>query len=145
MRQTWRSLPDSRARSAPMRDQLLTDGSALAQVPLLQVEALLAALAGPAVAAVLEARFRQIVHDHHDADSDDMLPLCWLPKKARDFASIAVDRLGGIDGQRDFPKGRRRLANVAALALASIDRLDRATKSGRGDVQLPDHAADRQA
>lgn len=120
---------------AAARDQLLTDGEALANVPLLQVDQLLAALTGPAAAAMLAARFRQIVHDGHDADSDDMLPLCWLPKKARDFADIAVARLGGIDGQRDFPKGRRRLAETGALTVASIDRLDRAMKATAGDAE----------
>lgn len=115
---------------AAAREALLLEHAALAQVPLVKADELLAALTGPAAEAVLAARFDQIVTRGHDAESDDMLPLCWLPKKAQEFAAISVDRLGGIDPQRNLVKGRQRLAETSALAMASIDRLDRATKGG---------------
>lgn len=118
------------ARSLAAARQALLLEPALAGVPLLMVEEVLAALTGAAVAASLEARFDQIVRRGHDGEHDDGHALTWLPKIARDYASIAVDRLGGVEGQRNLPKGRQRLADLAALAMASLDRLDRATKGG---------------
>ncbi len=100
-------------------------------VPMGRVEELLAAIQGPAVRAVLEARIEQIVRHGHDRDFDADLPPGKLPALAQQFAGLAKENIDAIPERRDFNVARRRLARAGALCLAAIDRLDMASQTDR--------------
>lgn len=97
--------------------------------PMARVGELLAAIQGPALRAVLDARIEQIVKHGHDAEHDQMQPIGQLPKLARETAAMAMDTLGG-DERRNIPVARRRLARAAAICMAAIDRLDMIKEEG---------------
>jgi hypothetical protein len=103
---------------------------AAADVPLARSEELLAALQGPAMRAVCAMRVEQIVKHGHTAENDEMLPILWLPKQARDHAQIACDRVGVTGKDRNLEAAKLSLARTAALCLAAIDRIDAAMKAG---------------
>lgn len=104
---------------------------AAADLPLARSGELLAALQGPAVRAVLEARIEQIVKHGHDATHDADLPIGWLPRHAREMMQMALDCLHPV--KPDLPVARRRVARAAALCLAAIDRID--VEMTRGDLK----------
>lgn len=97
-----------------------------ADVPLAGTYDLLAAVSGYAVRIVLEMRIEQIVKHGHTSENDEMLPILWLPKQAKDYAQIACDRIGVTGKDRNLDAAERALARCAALCLASIDRLRQA-------------------
>jgi hypothetical protein len=101
-----------------------------ADVPLARAGELLAAISGPAVKAVLEARIEQIVKHGHSVEADAGLTLKYLPHNAR---SMILDASDLLDGQhRNLVVGRRRLAKAAAMLLAAIDRVDLELAKGEG-------------
>jgi hypothetical protein len=67
--------------------------------PLVMTDELLAAVQGRAVRDVLAARVRLIVVQGHTADSDDFLPIGWLPMEARQRFESARDLM--TDDHRD--------------------------------------------
>lgn len=104
---------------------------AAADVPLARTDELLAAVQGPAIRAVLEARIEQIVRHGHDREHDEMLPITRLPQLAREQLSMALDTSLTAGERRDLRVARRRLARSAAMCLAAIDRLDMLTDKRR--------------
>jgi hypothetical protein len=95
-----------------------------ADVPLARTDELLAAIAGSAVKAVLEARIEQILKHGHSPEADAELTLKYLPHHARSMIIDAVDLLQESGPHRNLVVGRRRLAKAAAMLLAAIDRVD---------------------
>lgn len=91
--------------------------------PIVALDELLAALKGPALQLVLDARVEQIAKHGHDREHDEMLAIDRLPRLAREMAGMANDLLGH-DERRNLPVARRRLARCAALCMAAIDRID---------------------
>lgn len=95
-----------------------------AGVPMACTDELLAAVQGPAVRAVLEARIEQIVKHGHSVESDLDLPIGWLPDKVRTTAMAAAEVLSGLNPHRDLRLARRRMVVAVAIGLAAIDVLD---------------------
>ncbi|MES2138005.1 MAG: hypothetical protein V4502_13230 [Pseudomonadota bacterium] len=95
-------------------------------VPLAGQAEILAALTGPALRAVLDARVELRVKHGHSAEGDLMLAITALPKAAKDYAQMAVEAIGVTGRDRNLGLARRRLARSAALILAAIDRIDAA-------------------
>jgi len=93
-------------------------------IRLVQLEQLLAAIQGPAMRMVIEARVDQIVKRGHTRDSDAMLPIGWLSRRAHDMVQAATDNIDGTLERRNLPIAKARLARAAALCLAAIDRLN---------------------
>lgn len=102
-------------------------------VPLLRTDELLAAIQGPALRLVLEARIEQIIKHGHDSESDQMLAITRLPQLAREQGAMAIDVLGH-DDRRNIKVAIRRLARSAAINLAAIDRLLLIKEEGTGHV-----------
>jgi hypothetical protein len=98
-------------------------------VPLAMADELAAAVQGRAVRDVLAARVRQIVDHGHLAETDDFLPIGWLPLEARQRFDRARDLMH--DEHRDLQLVRATIVDGLALGLAAIDRLDRATSGGQ--------------
>lgn len=94
-----------------------------ADVPLASTEELLAAISGPALNAVLEARIEQIVKHGHTPAQDAAMPLKVLPHHARSMILDATD-LMDPGCRRNLTVARRRIAKAAAMLLAAIDRID---------------------
>jgi hypothetical protein len=101
-----------------------------ADVPLARADELLAAIAGPAVRAVLEMRIEQIVKHGHSIENDETLPLLWLPRQAREHAQVACDRIGVTGKDRNLEAVEKSLARTAALCLAALDRIRAARARG---------------
>jgi hypothetical protein len=93
--------------------------------PIGRADELVAAVTGEGLKAVIQARVRQLVRGH-GAETDDMLPIGWLPMEARHCFERARDRLN----EGELGDARRLLAEGAAYGLAAIDRLDRAMLTG---------------
>jgi hypothetical protein len=85
------------------------------------------AIRGPAVQAAIDMRIEQIVRYGHDSEHDDMQPLFHLPRQARERLIAAIEQIEGTGEKRQLPAARKNLARVAAMCMAAIDRLDRAT------------------
>lgn len=94
-----------------------------ADVPLARVDELLAALQGPAVRAVLEARIEQIVNFGHSLESDLHYPIAFLASEAGSRLTAARDVLMP-GGRRDLRLAHRRFAAVGAMCLAILDVLE---------------------
>lgn len=85
---------------------------------------LVAAIAGAALKAVVQARVEQIVKHGYTTEDDAMLSIVYLPAQVRRMA-VAADEAAKVTGRdRDLAVVRRRLAACAALCMAAIDRLD---------------------
>jgi hypothetical protein len=91
--------------------------------PLGRADELAAAVSGEALRAVVAARVEQIVRHGHAAEGDAMLPLGYLTGEALRRLQAGRDVIVHGDRQ-NLAVGRRRLAAVAALCLAEIDRID---------------------
>jgi hypothetical protein len=104
---------------APSPEQLLAARSA----------ELARAVSGPAARLVAEMRLEQILRYGHDAESDAMLPIDCLPRRAQEQLVRALDFLRGTGGSRNLPVARLALARVAAMCMAGVDRLDLAMKA----------------
>jgi hypothetical protein len=115
---------DLAARSRDAAIQALGETNA----PLGQADELVAAVTGPALKAVVVARVGLITAGGHTAETDDFLPIGWLPMEARQcFEAI---RGAMMEEPRDLAKVRKLLVDGAAFAFAAIDRLDRAMQRG---------------
>lgn len=90
-----------------------------------------------ALGDVLRERVRHQTDLGYDRNHDDALPLDFLPRQASARLTIALDRLG-IGGRRDIDGARKALVQAAALALAAIDRLDRAGQHDPASASLFD-------
>lgn len=112
--------------TSPLVDQAINEAAqtlfSAVDVPLARSDEFLAAIQGPAVRAVLEARIEQIVKHGHTAEGDAWQPLGMLPREARDRLQMGCDCLHGE--RRNLPVARRRFARAAALLLAAIDQID---------------------
>jgi hypothetical protein len=85
------------------------------------------AIRGPAVQAAIDMRIEAIVRFGHDSEHDDMQPIQHLPRQARERLIAAIEQIEGTGEKRQLPAARKNLARVAAMCMAAIDRLDRAT------------------
>jgi hypothetical protein len=102
-----------------------------ADVPLASVDELLAALQGPAVKALFEARIRHIVKHGHTSEHDDELPIGYLARKSHSILGMSFDLIDGISERRDLERAKHRIADALAVGLAGLDRLERATRGKR--------------
>lgn len=82
---------------------------------------------------VLRERIRHATDLGYDRDHDDALPVDWLARQAGNRMTIAIDRLAS-GPRRDLAGGRKSLVQAAALALAAIDRIDRAATQDGADL-----------
>lgn len=119
--------PDLITRALSDAPQLLF-GEGAGEGRVAQLGELLEALQGAAVRDVLAMRIEQIVKHGHDAERDDMMAIDFLPREAASRLQAAVDRLRGLEGVRNIPAARLGLVRATAMALAAIQRLDRAAK-----------------
>lgn len=81
-------------------------------------------IATAALGDVLQERVRHSTDLGYNAEHDDALPIDFLPRQASNRLTIAQDRLAFRN--KDFVGARKALVQATALALAAIDRLDRA-------------------
>jgi hypothetical protein len=86
------------------------------------------AVSGPASRLVAEMRLEQILRYGHDAESDAMLPIDQIPRRAQAELIRAMDFLRGTGESRNLPIARLALGRVAAMCMAAVDRLDLAMK-----------------
>lgn len=70
-------------------------------------------------------RFAQVDRFGHAPERDAALPLDELPKKAREYVTIGIDRLHPFQGELNIPLARKKLVQAAALLIAAIERLPR--------------------
>lgn len=94
-------------------------------------------VATTALGDVLRERVRHATDLGYDSDHDDGLSVDYLPRQAAQRMTIATDRLA-TGGRRDLPGARKALVQAAALALAAIDRLDRALGKSAGATLFDD-------
>lgn len=88
-------------------------------------------IATAALGDVLRERVRHMTDLGHDREHDDGLSIDYLPRLAAGRMIIATDRLAAGD-RRDLAGARKALVQAAALALAALDRLDRAMTPDTG-------------
>lgn len=94
-------------------------------------------IATAALGDVLRERVRHQTDLGYDRDHDDGLPVDFLPRQASQRMTIALDRMA-TGGRRDLDGARKALVQSAALALAAIDRLDRATGTSNANTLFDD-------
>lgn len=105
-----------------------------ADVPLARRDELLAAVQGPAVRSVLEARIRHIVKNGHTAEADAGIDPYRLLDKAVEMMRVARSRCGVTDTTPASLAGARKTAaDACALGLAVIDRIDLELAKGAGE------------
>lgn len=75
------------------------------------------------LAEVSAERQRQVFEFGHNEDADRDLSVAALPAKTLEFAIIARD-CASIGSCHDLTRARRKLVQVAALAVAAIERID---------------------
>lgn len=95
-------------------------------------------VATTALGDVLRERARHATDLGYDRDHDDGLPVLFLPTQAKNRMTIAMDRINPHNARRDLQGGRKALVQAAALALAAIDRLDRALGKSDGATLFDD-------
>jgi hypothetical protein len=117
-----RDMPGNRSIVQAGLDEARQTLFSAADVPLARTDELLAAVQGPAVRSVLEARIEQIVTHGHTLEQDSRLPIGLITREARDRLQMGCDCLA--PPRRNLPIARRRLARAAALLLAAIDQID---------------------
>jgi hypothetical protein len=78
---------------------------------------------GNALRDVLAERLKQVELHGHDPEEDRLQPLERLPDLVSQYAITAMNRAQRGPG-RHLPGARKKLVQVAALALAAIDRID---------------------
>ena len=127
-------MTDSIPGAKRLVDEALDEGAQAivnSAAPLARTDELVAAVQGPAVRAVLDARIRHIVKNGHTVEADVRLEPYQLLDKTVEKMRIARARVGVLDvTPESLAAARKALADGCALGLAAIDRIDAELRSG---------------